>query len=80
MHWCAYPSPTHSLIQVKKQLNKSANTEKQQNTISKHNRQPRVMKTVGVTGKAAKWLQKTSSKSFYIVPSPKRKCFTDTEA
>ncbi len=30
MHWCAYPSPTDSLIQAKKQLNKSANTEKQQ--------------------------------------------------
>ncbi len=26
MHWCAYPSPTHSLIQAKKQLNKSTNT------------------------------------------------------
>ncbi len=55
MHWCVYPSPTHSLIQAKKQLNKSANTENQQNTISKHNT---IMKAVGVTGKTAKWLQK----------------------
>ena len=78
MHWCAYPSPTHSLIQVK---NKSANTETaKHNQQAQHNRQPLVMKTVGVTGKTAKWLQKTSSKSFYIVPSPKRKCFTDIEA
>ncbi len=26
MHWCVYPSPTHSLIPANKQQNKSANT------------------------------------------------------
>ncbi len=66
MHWCAYPLPTHSVIQAKKQLNKSANTEKQQNTISKaqHNRQPRVVNAVGVTDKTAKWLQKNELQKF----------------
>ncbi len=34
---------------------------------------------VGVTSNIAKMATKMSSKSFYIVPSPKRKCFTDTE-
>ncbi len=33
MHWCVYPSPTHSLIQAKKQQNKSA----KQNQQAQHN-------------------------------------------
>ena len=32
-----------------------------------------------MTGKIAKMATKTSSKSVYIVSSPKRKCFTDTD-
>ncbi len=66
MHWCEYPSPTHSSIQAKKKLNKSANTEKHQNTINKaqHNLQPCVVNAVGVTGKTAKWLQKNELQKF----------------
>ncbi len=47
---------------------------------AQHNLQPRVVKTVGVTGKISKWpLEKQPSKvlsSFHL----QRKCFTDTEA
>ena len=76
MHWCEYPSPTNNLIQAKKQLNKSANTEKQyQKTQARSS-----VKTVGVTGNYQNGYQKTSSKKVYIVLSPKHKSFTDTEA
>ena len=67
MHWCVHPWPIHSLNQAKKQQNKSANTVKQQNKISRHkarhNLRPRVVKTVGVTGKISKWqLEKRAPK------------------
>ncbi len=54
MHWCAYPSPTHSLIQAKKQQTKSASTVQSLTTC---------WKTVGVTGKILKWqLEKRAPK------------------
>ena len=40
MHWCAYPSPTHRLRNSK---------------TNQYILQPRVVKTVGVTGKISKW-------------------------
>ena len=54
MHWCAYPSPTHRLRNSK---------------TNQYILQPRVVKTVGVTGKISKWqlenrLQKCSHCSF----------------
>ncbi len=45
MHWCEYPSPTHNLIQAKKQQNKHRETAKQ-NQQSPHNLQSRVVKKV----------------------------------
>ncbi len=73
MHWCAYPSPTHRLIQAKKQQNKSENTTQSLTTCHENSR--RDWQNIKMA------TRKMGSKSAFIVPSPKRKSFTDsTEA
>ncbi len=71
MHWCAYPSPTHSLIQAKKQQNKIS----KHNTIFNH-----VLENSRCDWQSIKMATgKMGSKSaFIIVPPPKCKRFTDT--
>ncbi len=82
MHWCAYPSPTHCLIQAKKQ-NKSANTMKQHEQTQQLTAQSL---TTYCENSRRDWqnikmsTRKKGSKSAFIVPSPKCKRFTDTEA
>ncbi len=48
---------------LRKQQNKSAK-HRETAKHNQYNRQPRVMKTVGVTGKTAKWLQKNELQKF----------------
>ncbi len=66
MHWCAYASPTHSLIQA----SKHNETAKQSLTTC--------WKAVGVTGKISKWqLERRATKllsSFFL------QHFTDIKA
>ncbi len=71
MHWCAYPSPTHSLtFRLRNSKTKSARTIFNYVLENiRHDWQNIKMAT-----------RKTSSKSAFTVPSPKRKRFTDTEA
>ncbi len=78
MHWYAYPLRTPSLIQGRTKQQTQRNSKKKSTSTAQSS--ATCCENSRRDWQLSKWLQKTSSKKVYIVPSLKRECFTDTEA